>query len=345
MINYANKQLLELLKMHQINPSEIRKSNVNSEINNEEIKSDVITGGTIGLLGASLFFGPVGIIAGGLIGALSGAIFNSTKIESKIISKIMYNQKLIQGQYEEFYKKIVNENFSRKYNNYKFTLRNCSYELKARKIKEFLNYRGIKYLIHITDKSNLNNILKYGLLPVDELKERSIPFSRNDENRFEKDGMKAICLSVTRENKKLINKFCLDGKMKNPVKLYIDASILFEKCLVDIRYCQTNAATKTGYQGEDLIDFQLMFSDRVSYKLVDSQTPIIKFRDEYMPKNFTTDEAAEILFYGTISPKYIRKYEYYQKQGGKFGMNDMYDYSVKKEKSIKYELDDDELPF
>ena len=27
------------------------------------------------------------------------------------------------------------------------------------------------------------------------------------------------------------------------------------------------------------------------------------------------------------------------------GMNDMYDYSVKKEKSIKYELDDDELPF
>lgn len=171
------------------------------------------------------------------------------------------------------------------------------------KTKELIERRGIKRLVHFTRRNNLASILKNGILPITELKNRQIGYYANDENRY--DGFPcAISLSVTNPNIELWEKF--SSRNFNWVKIYIDPALLYDSTTYRI-YCATNAATTSAkkYNGSNIEHFEGMFQKEVTYKLEDG-TQITVPRLKSTKANETTDDQAEILYFGRIDPKYFK---------------------------------------
>lgn len=170
--------------------------------------------------------------------------------------------------------------------------------------KEKINERCITRLVHFTDISNIESIIKNGILPRNQLKEGEYDF--NDEDRWDKH-TDAICLSVENPNSYLLTKF----KEKYPNKKYklitINPSILYSSfikndsiSLVPRYYCNYNAASKMTKTSCDNIE--IMFSPQV-------QTCYGIFCRKSKKTSQPTMDQAEILFFGKIPPEYIESIE------------------------------------
>ncbi len=170
--------------------------------------------------------------------------------------------------------------------------------------EEKIRQRCITRLVHFTEASNIESIIKFGLLPRDML--NSIEFDYNDENR--NDGYtNAICLSVENPNVFLLNSY----KNKYPKKKYklitINPSILYSSFINNERielvprfYCNYNAAAK--YTSKSRTDIDIMFSNQV-------QTYYYIFNRKGRKDSEPTCNQAEILFFGRIPPEYIESIE------------------------------------
>lgn len=159
-------------------------------------------------------------------------------------------------------------------------------------IKDFLEKRGIKYLIHFTNSKNIESIKKHGILSVQELNKRNLPFYKNDENRFD-NKLDYISLSVTHPNDYVLNNFKETGRIDNVSLIYIDASILYKEISTHRIYCDRNAAKSSCEKGSTLYYFENMFGHNKSYDRT------------YKTPNEPTDKQAEILFNKRIDSKYI----------------------------------------
>ena len=84
------------------------------------------------------------------------------------------------------------------------------YELE---FQEIIQQKGILKLVHVTRKDNLKSILKYGILPREELDNNKIKFIYNDQHRLD-NWLNAVCVSVTKLNPHLIDKFSHVYKLK-----------------------------------------------------------------------------------------------------------------------------------
>lgn len=311
MINKAKSVLKDLLDFYD--ETIVSDNNLTGEVNLEDtFKSNIISGGLLGALGASVFFGLPGLIIGGFVGAMGGIAHNNNKHLKYLVESILNNQKNIVEQVKRkclpiLDKLIIEEEkakalFLPEYvDSVKDIYGSLSYE--QLKIKAFLESRNIKYLVHVTDSRNIDSILKFGLLPKKDLIKRNIFFLENDHERKELNGFSAICLSVTRKNAKLINKFKHNGTMKKDVIIYIDASILWKEIEIDRLYCQTNAVTINSKKGSTLNDFNMMFDDQIEY-VANGEYRLVP-RNQFYSDDIPTDVQAEILFYGRIDPKYI----------------------------------------
>lgn len=130
-------------------------------------------------------------------------------------------------------------------------------------LKNYIEQKDIKKLIHFTDSRNLESILKYGLLSKNELDRLNFTYKFNDDKRL--DGcLDFISLSVTKPNIFLLQSFLKRRIILNPILLEIDVSMLWKENN-DRIYCQTNAATKYSKKGSHFNDFKAMFSEVVSY--------------------------------------------------------------------------------
>ena len=116
-------------------------------------------------------------------------------------------------------------------------------EFMARKTdrvtKADVEKHGIIFLCHFTNARNLNNILKYGILPKKELIENHIPFWGNDSNRYE-GCTDATCLSISFPNYRLFYKYRTIKQEEDWVVLRINPDVLFEK---KCTFSWTNAAS------------------------------------------------------------------------------------------------------
>ena len=74
-------------------------------------------------------------------------------------------------------------------------------------IKRFIEERNIESLFHFTPVDNLENILKYGLLSINNLNRLGIDYYYNDENRYD-DRLDAISTSIEFPNYKMFYKPC-----------------------------------------------------------------------------------------------------------------------------------------
>jgi len=171
-------------------------------------------------------------------------------------------------------------------------------------IREIIQKKQISKLIHVTSSDNVDSIKQHGLLPIQTLDEKQIDCQRNDYKRL--DGHKdAVCLSVENPNIYLFNKFT---RMKPYMKftiIEIDPRILFELPYKKI-FSDYNAASRMSKKSET--SMSIMYQEVIIRK---SKPHTREGKKDAEP----TSNQAEILFCGTIHPKYFLKmYDYVVKE-------------------------------
>ncbi len=164
------------------------------------------------------------------------------------------------------------------------------------RIQEIAAQRQVTRLVHFTRLSNVESILSLGLLSVQDLNKRNIPFLENDTLRL--DGYReAISLSVSFPNYMYFyrKRQELEGSW---AVLELAPEILWQK---DCAFCVINAAAQQirALSLEELKDpesFAKMFGDcGIS-------------RDRLaIPNDYPTNPQAEVLVFENIEPSYIKR--------------------------------------
>ena len=166
-------------------------------------------------------------------------------------------------------------------------------------MKQAVISKGVKFLMHFTQESNIDSILKYGLLPKKELS-ASVPVATvNDSLRLDlRENMSS--LSISFPNYKLFFKWRKAPKNER-VKwgvIVFNASILYHKeCL----FCQTNAAN--GLVSAEMEEHLKGVS--AFYSLFDEIEGKPSRQELGLDSYYTTDPQAEVLVKGIIEPEYI----------------------------------------
>ena len=169
---------------------------------------------------------------------------------------------------------------------------------------------SIRRLVHFTSQTNMESIIKYGLLPVNDLIEKGIVFEINDELRLDKR-KNGICLSVEEANYDVLNAF-QNRTGKDYEILFIKPDILYEfyqgELANRIYYSHNAAATNSE---KKLHDFKVMFRDSLEIHTGrDYFSQRIQRYDRSGLSSFDpTSPQAEIIYKKNIPPKYI----YYDK--------------------------------
>ena len=146
--------------------------------------------------------------------------------------------------------------------------------------------RQIKHLYHFSAISNIDSIMKHGILSIDLLKANNIIYDSNDNERLDKHN-NCISCSIEFPNGILLNNF-----KKRLKKRYAIFKISISALNYKYALCSTlNAAT---YGGAYIVGidnfFKLYEGERLS-----------------MPDSFPTNEQAEVLINGKIEPQYIEQ--------------------------------------
>jgi hypothetical protein len=165
-------------------------------------------------------------------------------------------------------------------------------EKRSARIRQEVEARGVRHLVHFTRLANLQGILDYGLVPRSELEKQKLPFDATDNKRLDKmTGYN--CLSVSFPNYKMFWKYRSRLPDCRWVVLLLDPSLLWTKrCL----FCPENAASRA-IQKIDVHErcqpeqFSSLFSDHPGWPCR-SETRV--------PADFPTNPQAEVLTHGTV---------------------------------------------
>lgn len=161
-------------------------------------------------------------------------------------------------------------------------------------IKNILDDRNIKVLLHFTQLDNLPSILKNGLRVKDDLDTLA---KCNDELRLD-NHTDTISMSVQHPNDPMFYKYRHEKPDAGWCILGVPASILLKQ---DALFCKRNAASAyIRTQSEE--DLRNPASLEGMFEEIQGYTPR---KDHYLKRNDPTDVQAEILVKGTISPKNI----------------------------------------
>ena len=281
-------------------------------------------GAGAGLGAAILLGGPVGWLVG--IGALFGAAYNSSQKKKELINRILDIAEKINNEAINKISDILNKLILPEPKKIaikkaiapqiqvvsEHETQGLSTEQFA--IKNFLEKRGIKYLVHFTDKKNYDSIMKNGILSISEAGRRGIFVNIKDNNIsshkvdsiMKSDNRDYISLSVTNVNKDLIRAYRASGRINNVIVIYIDSSILWEDIGKDRIYCNMNASKNEVSFGRGLDSFENMFAPIVYQTnfMTGIKTTYDRNRDG-RKQNETTNPRAEILFEKRVDPKYF----------------------------------------
>jgi hypothetical protein len=175
-------------------------------------------------------------------------------------------------------------------------------------IKNFLDERRIHYLVHFTDKKNIENIKSKGILSVEQLKSENVLYVSNDENRKDNEP-DYISLSVSGINQYVYKTFRYSNQtIEHGVAVVIDAKMLYKEIDTPRIYCNTNAATAEANKGDSLDAFMAMFADVVEYSTLSGGNREINRNTENRNSFEPTDIQAEILWNKRVSADYILFY-------------------------------------
>lgn len=180
------------------------------------------------------------------------------------------------------------------------TLQASPLDQRQERIKSFVRSRGIRYLFHFTQATDVASILERGLLSRAAMDYMNIPYSPTDDHR--RDGHKdASCLSISFPNFKMFsrkrNNLDYSGLW---AVLKIDPAVLWE---LDCAFYFTNASntcfqTVPLPQLKSFVALRGMFEDTIHCQ----RSAINDIRDHW-----TTDPQAEVLVFERIPPRYIKR--------------------------------------
>ena len=295
-------------------------SNVYSPSDADTLKHIAIGAGA-GLGAALILGGPIGWLAG--IGFAAGAVFNSEKKKNELFNRIKNAADKLNGEAIKKLRDILDlfivEDVlllppSKEIFLSSNVVGNDGLTKEQIEIKEFLEEREIRYLIHFTDESKVNSIRKNGICSPKEGEKRGIKIDINNDDT--KSAHKAekymkstpddyISLTITAMNEKVLSRFKYDHKIKRPVRILIDASILWKEIEKDRIYCNMNAAAGSLSCGNSIDDFKAMFAPRVEQINYYLERSVDDREKDKRPKNVATHRQAEILFQSNVDPKYL----------------------------------------
>ncbi len=168
-------------------------------------------------------------------------------------------------------------------------------EFRKHEIKEIINQRKIKYLVHFTQANNLENIIKHGLIPRHQALQQGIDVCFSDPFRFD-NRTNATNLSVMYPNYSMFYSKRMNIGHDWAV-LLISPEVLYEN---DCEFSSTNAAT-----GCNLGDSPESFSNMFSESVLNNAHREITRKEIGIPTFCPTDPQAEVLVEGTINPNKI----------------------------------------
>lgn len=156
---------------------------------------------------------------------------------------------------------------------------------------------NLSYFVHFTDEDNLDSILANGILSRKEIEKRGIASKTNDEMRLD-GALDYISISITHPNDIVLKNFINKGSIKKPIYIYLDPfSVLSRYGLMDIIFCDKNAAASACEKGNSWLDFENIFAPSKEYQ---TTTNFFNYnrqgKEEYEP----TDPQAEILVQNCI---------------------------------------------
>jgi len=180
-------------------------------------------------------------------------------------------------------------------------MRNYKKIAESENIKQIIQDRKIKKLLHFTRQENIKHIEKHGILSVKKLKEKNIPFKCNDLERW--DGLpNFISVSISKINHYLLRQFQQRNEMAKWFLIELSPDfITSKKCY----FFNSNAANSkfknipknqlsTPEAFEGMFSNQILYKDRI-------------FTRNGIKKNQPTDIQAEICVEEHIEPKYFKK--------------------------------------
>lgn len=306
----------------------------------------VAIGAGAGLGAAILLGGPVGWMVG--IGAGIAALYNSNEKKKELINKILNIADKLNG---EVIKKLsdvldlyivedevllpptdIEDLFVEEETVEDLTLAQLE-------IKQFLENRGIKYLVHFTDESSIGSIRENGICSRKEGKRRGIKIRVNDndvsahkaDKYMKSTSDDYISLTITTINEKVLSAYKARKGIRNAKRILIDASILWKEIDRDRIYCNMNASSSSLSCGNDIKALEAMFAPSVEQVKFSGERTVDTRSGK--PKNVPTHKQAEILFQSYIDPKYFLNSDELEDDS-----NDDYEFSSS-------DLPDDDLPF
>lgn len=168
----------------------------------------------------------------------------------------------------------------------------------SKQIVNFIKNKNIQNIYHFTNINNLESIIKNGILSRYELKNKSINYNYNDNQRL--DGYtNASCFSIGFPNYKMFHKL----KNNSPNKwcvIELDSSLLYEKDCIFSRYNATSSEEKNRdiKSRNGILGLESMFCNEYNG---------LNRSDLNIPSYYPTNPQAEVLIFGTVEPKYIKR--------------------------------------
>lgn len=169
-------------------------------------------------------------------------------------------------------------------------------------IENIIKNRGIRFLVHFTQITNLGSVLDNGLYSIDDIENDIVDAFVNDELRLE--GIRnGICLSVSFPNSLMFFSF-RQRVQQDWCVLVLDIDLILDKeCL----FFDTNAAnTKFKFINFETLKlpktFEGMFADQVNNK---KDGVLLRNNCGYLLDKDPTDVQAEVICLEHIESRYI----------------------------------------
>lgn len=173
-------------------------------------------------------------------------------------------------------------------------------------MEKILKEKNIEQLFHFTRAENLENILKYGLLPKSVLLNENISSVFNDEYRYD-NCEDAICTSIEFPNYKMFYALRQENPEVDWAVLLLDARIL---CDFDCAFCSENAGKAKMYQ----TDIENRKGVKAFLKLFDDQVVCCSRNKMNIPSCFPTNPQAEVLVFANIPVEYIKRVYFFDNE-------------------------------
>lgn len=164
-------------------------------------------------------------------------------------------------------------------------------------MQSILRERNITDLYHFTQIDNLENILRYGLLPRDCLVENAIDSVFNDDYRL--DGCRdAVCTSLEFPNYKMFYTLREEDHNIDWVVIKLDANII---CDLPCAFCWENAASSS--ESSKLLSIRN--TSEAFLSLFDNKPGYPTRQQCSIPDYYPTNPQAEILVFSEIPLEYF----------------------------------------